>query len=112
MSYNTVMKLSGYQNEVDKWASQFAVPYWQPHEILARITEETGELARLINHIYGPKKKKPEEAVQDLGEELADIIFAIVCMANYHEINLDEAFQAVINKAWGRDNDRFEKKSY
>ena len=105
------MKLTDYQAEVDKWASQFAVPYWQPHEILARITEETGELARLINHTYGPKKKKASEASQELGEELADIIFAIACMANSHGINLDDSFQSVIDKAWGRDNDRFEKKS-
>jgi len=105
------MALSDYQKEVDKWTSQFTVPYWKPHEILARITEETGELARLINHIYGPKPKKADEAKQELGEELADIIFAIVCMANSHGINLDDAFAGVIDKAWGRDNDRFAKKT-
>ncbi|MDP4038597.1 MAG: nucleotide pyrophosphohydrolase [bacterium] len=104
------MSLSNYQKKVDKWANQYKTPYWQPHEILARITEETGELARLINHIYGPKKKKSSEDEQELGEELSDIIFAVVCMANSHDINLDEAFDRVIDKAYGRDNERYEKK--
>jgi NTP pyrophosphatase (non-canonical NTP hydrolase) len=104
------MKLSDYQIEVDKWASQYAVPYWQPHEMLARLAEETGEVARLINHMYGPKPKKSSEATQELGEELADVIFAVVCMANAHHINLDSSFQKVIDKAWNRDKDRFEKK--
>ena len=103
------MALSDYQEKVDEWTSQFEKPYWEPHEILARITEETGELARLINHIYGPKKKKVNEDKQELAEELCDIIFAIVCMANSHNINLDRAFERVMDKAYGRDNDRFKK---
>jgi NTP pyrophosphatase (non-canonical NTP hydrolase) len=105
------MKLSDYQNEVDKWVSQYAVPYWKPHEMLARLTEETGEVARLINHMYGPKPKKSTEDTQDLGEELADVIFAVVCMANAHDINLDDSFQNVMEKSYSRDKDRFEKKT-
>lgn len=108
--YEGEMALSSYQQEVDEWVNQFKIGYWKPHEILARITEETGELARLINHLYGPKKKKLTEAEQELGEELADIIFAICCMANSHGINLDEAFKKVMDKSYGRDKDRYEKK--
>ena len=52
------MSLKKIQKEVDTWASQYKTGYWKPHEILARLTEEVGELAREINHVYGPKKKK------------------------------------------------------
>jgi len=105
------MALSDYQRKVDEWAQQFTTPYWTPHEILARLTEETGELAREVNHRFGPKKKKPEENKGDLGEELADIIFTICCMANSQGIDLDEKFQKIMDKKhYGRDKDRFEKK--
>ncbi len=104
------MALSDYQQQVEKWVSQYKIGYFKPHEILARITEETGELARLINHLYGPKKKKLSEGEQELGEELADIIFAICCMANSQGINLDDAFEKVMAKSYGRDRDRYDKK--
>lgn len=104
------MSLKDNQMQVDQWASQFTVPYWQPHEILARLIEEVGELAREINTLYGPKKKKPTEEIKELGDEMADIIFTIVCLANSKGINLDESFQHVIDKCYGRDNNRYEKK--
>jgi len=104
------MSLSDYQKDVDGWVSQYVDGYWKPHEILARMTEEVGEVARLINHLYGPKKKKSSEVSQELGEELADVVWTIVCMANAHDINLDEAFKKVVDKAYNRDGSRFEKK--
>jgi len=103
------MALSDYQKQVDKWFVDNKYEYWQPHEILARVTEEIGELARLINHVYGPKKKKPEEKHQEIGEEICDIIWALVCMANSHDIDLDQAFQGVLDKAYNRDSERFAK---
>jgi NTP pyrophosphatase (non-canonical NTP hydrolase) len=105
------MSLKDVQREVDEWTSQFKIQYWQPHEILARLMEETGELAREINHLHGPKKKKSEEQTQELGDEMGDIIFTLCCLANSKGINLDESFQRVMNKVYGRDNQRFEKKS-
>ena len=99
--------LSKYQQEIDTWMSEQDIGYWQPHEMLARATEELGELARLINHIYGPKKKKITEAEQELGEEIADVIFALACIANQQGINLDESFAKVIDKCYGRDKDRY-----
>lgn len=104
------MTLSDYQRQVDAWVQQYKISYWSPHEILARIVEETGEVAREINHQFGPKKKKPCEKEGNLGEELADIIFAICCMANSQGINLDDSFKQVMDKCYGRDKDRFEKK--
>ena len=103
------MALSDYQKQVDKWVTDNNYSYWSPHEILARVTEETGELARLINHVYGPKKKKLEEHKQDLGEEISDIIWALASLANVHNINLDESFQQVLDKAYDRDSQRFAK---
>ncbi len=104
------MTLSDYQRQVDAWVQQYKISYWSPHEILARIVEETGEVAREVNHQFGPKKKKPGEKEGNLGEELADIIFAICCMANSQGINLDDSFKQVMDKCYGRDKDRFEKK--
>jgi hypothetical protein len=58
------------QQAIDRWFQEKNWPYWSPHEILARLMEETGEFARLINHQYGPKKKKEGEAPQDLEDEI------------------------------------------
>ncbi len=104
------MTLKDAQKQVDGWASQYKIPYWKPHEILARLIEETGELAREINHIHGPKKKKSEEETKEIGDEMADIIFTVCCLANSKGIDLDESFSRVMDKCYGRDKDRFEKK--
>ena len=92
------MALKEIQEEVDKWIKQYKIQYWKPHEILARITEETGELAREINHIYGPKQKKSTEDVKELSDEIADIIFSLSCLANSLNLNLDESFKRVMDK--------------
>ena len=104
------MPLKDIQKQVDEWVQQFKIPYWNPHEILARLTEETGELAREINHLYGPKKKKSTEELKDMENEIADIIFTLCCLANSKNIKLDEAFKRVMDKCYGRDKDRYEKK--
>jgi len=104
------MSLSQNQKEVDEWCQQYKIPYWQPHEIITRLAEEVGEVAREVNHLYGPKKKKPTEQTAELGEEMADVIFTLICLANSKNIDLDEAFKKVIDKCYGRDKDRFEKK--
>jgi|TARA_Y100000031_G_C8189971_1_gene370903 NTP pyrophosphatase (non-canonical NTP hydrolase) len=104
------MVLKDIQKQVDDWTKQFKFPYWKPHEILARLTEETGELAREINHIYGPKRKKSTEELNEMGDEMADIIFTLCCLANSQNIDLDESFKNVMDKCYGRDKDRYEKK--
>ncbi len=98
------------QQQVDDWVKQYKIEYFSPHEILARLMEETGELAREVNHIYGPKKKKSEEEKKELGDELGDIIFTVICMANSLNIDLDESFKRVMDKCYGRDENRYEKK--
>jgi len=104
------MSLKKIQNDVDEWTSQFKPQYWEPHEILARLMEETGELAREVNHLYGIKKKKFPEESKELGDEIADIFFTLCCLANSKGIDLDESWQKMMNKLRSRDNDRFEKK--
>jgi len=96
-----------YQAEVDEWVQAVGGGYWSPHANLARIAEEVGELARLINHAYGPKPKKPEEAAQELGEELADLVFAAICVANSEGIDLGESLEGVLAKVWERDRERY-----
>ncbi len=99
--------LKQFQADVDAWVQAVGGGYWSPHANLARIAEEVGELARLINHLYGPKPKKADEAAQDLGEELADILFAIICLANWAGIDLADSLQQVLHKVWQRDRTRY-----
>ena len=88
----------------------FNLPYWSLLSQLARLSEEVGEVARLLNHMYGDKPKKKEEAKQQLGGELADVLFNIICMANAHNIDLDKECEKSLDKLRVRDKDRFNKK--
>jgi len=101
--------VSDFQADVEAWIQQVGGGYWSPHANLARIAEEVGELARLLNHQYGPKPKKPDEQAQELGEELADIIFAVICLANSEGIDLQMSLQQVIDKVWERDRNRYSR---
>ncbi len=105
------MSLAGLQREVDDWISQFEEGYFAPLPMLARLTEEVGELARVIMHLYGGKKPKPGETAGDLGEEIADALFVLVCLANSQKLDLDEAFAKVMAKYRRRDSDRWTRKS-
>lgn len=96
-----------YQKEVDAWFKKQGWEYWEPLAITARLFEEGGEFARLVNHVYGPKKKKLDEKKQDMAEELGDIIYTLICFANSHDISLDEAIRASLDKVTERDRDRF-----
>ncbi|HZS43104.1 MAG TPA: MazG nucleotide pyrophosphohydrolase domain-containing protein [Candidatus Paceibacterota bacterium] len=99
--------MKNYQQELDKWFKEKDWQYWTPHEIIVRLFEEGGELARLINHIYGPKKKKDDEAKQDLEEEIGDIIYTLICLANSNDIDLDKAIRKSFDKVTTRDKDRY-----
>ena len=101
------ISLGTFQAQVDGWVQTVGGGYWSPHANLARLAEEVGELARLINHLHGPKPKKASEPAQELGEELADILFVVICLANSQGINLEQSLAAVIAKVWNRDRDRY-----
>jgi NTP pyrophosphatase (non-canonical NTP hydrolase) len=104
------MAFATIQKEVDEWISQFEEGYFPPLPMLARLTEEVGELARVLMHQYGGKKPKPGEEVGDAGGEIADAIFVLVCLANSLGIDLDEKFGAMMAKYRERDAERWTKK--
>jgi NTP pyrophosphatase (non-canonical NTP hydrolase) len=81
--------------------------YWQPLSQLARLAEELGELARIVNHLYGEKPKKPGEAEQELGLEMADILYTMICLANSQGIDLQDAFEQALQKYRMRDATRY-----
>jgi NTP pyrophosphatase (non-canonical NTP hydrolase) len=103
------MTFGKYQKEVDEWIKQHTVGYWSPHEILTRLAEEVGELAKEINHKFGLKKKKPGEGESSIEDECGDVIFTIVCLLNSQKLNLDRAFKTAMSKCYGRDKDRFKR---
>jgi NTP pyrophosphatase (non-canonical NTP hydrolase) len=101
------LSLAQIQNAVDAWIGQWEEGYWSPLSNLARLTEEVGELAREINHAHGDKPKKHSEAPGRIGEELADILFVVVTLANSLEIDLAEEVQHVLEKYKIRDGERW-----
>ena len=105
------MSLAEAQVRVHQWISQYEEGYFHPLTNLARLTEEVGELARDINHRFGQKTKKPDEADGDLAMEMADILFVLICMANREQIDLQEAFERMMVKVETRDRDRWTKKA-
>jgi NTP pyrophosphatase (non-canonical NTP hydrolase) len=105
------MALSDYQKQIDDTLQPYAKPYWDPLSNLARLIEEVGEVARILNHQFGDKPKKPGEEHEKLEDELSDVLYTVMTIANSQGINLDEPFQKAIAKLETRDKDRFAKKS-
>lgn len=95
------------QREVDGWIGQFEEGYWPPLAMLARLTEEVGELAREINHSFGEKPRKPEERSAEISEEIADVAFVLLALANSLDVDMDAAFEGVMNKYRTRDQTRW-----
>ncbi|MCG1023064.1 nucleotide pyrophosphohydrolase [Sutcliffiella horikoshii] len=104
MSEKTMQEM---QQEVDKYISQFKEGYFSPLAMLARMTEELGELSREINHYYGEKPKKSTEKENTVEEELGDMLFVMICFANSLNIDLQEAHDRVMEKFQTRDKDRW-----
>ncbi|HEX6615554.1 MAG TPA: nucleotide pyrophosphohydrolase [Gemmatimonadales bacterium] len=101
------MPFQDAQRRVDAWISRYEEGYFDPLTNLARLTEEVGELAREINHRFGQKTKKPDEPEGNLAMELADILFVIICLANREGIDLDAAFERMMEKVEARDAGRW-----
>ncbi len=106
------MEVKEMQKEVDDWISQFEEGYWHPLSMLARMTEEVGELAREINHCYGQKPKKPAEKEGNIALELADILFIIICFANSLGLDLETAFSEMMEKYRRRDSRRWTPRNH
>jgi NTP pyrophosphatase (non-canonical NTP hydrolase) len=97
------------QLEVDSYISQYKEGYFGPLAMVARLTEELGELAREVNHCYGEKPKKTSETEKAIEEELGDLLFVLICFANSLNISLEDAHDYVINKFNTRDKNRWTK---
>jgi len=104
------LSLRDAQQTVDRWIGQYKEGYFSPLTNVARLTEEVGELAREINHRFGEKTKRTDEAEGSVAMELADVLFVVICLANSQGIDLDEAFAAMMRKVTSRDVDRWTRK--
>ena len=104
MSKNVSLK--EFQKKIDDWIAHHG-GYWPPLSLLSAIVEEIGELAKEINHLEGFKPKKSDNISANLGEELADVIFALICLANSYKIDISYELEAVIKKYTIRDSIRF-----
>ncbi|MEC0373267.1 nucleotide pyrophosphohydrolase [Paenibacillus chibensis] len=102
--------LAEMQREVDRYISQFKEGYFSPLSMLARMSEEVGELAREVNHSFGEKPKKASEEDNSIELELGDILFITICFANSLGIDLAEAHDKVMHKFNTRDANRWTKK--
>jgi len=100
------MNLSHAQQAVDDWIKQHGVRYFNELTNMAQLTEEVGEVARIIARRYGEQSEKPSDAQKDLGEELADVVFVVLCLANQTGIDLEEAFNKKLDLKTKRDHDR------
>ena len=107
--WETGVTIKDAQQQVDAWISQFEEGYFPPLLNLARLTEEVGEIARVVAHMSG-KKPKPGEDPGDLGLELADLLFVMLCMANREGIDLEAKFTQVMDKYTIRDSNRWTKR--
>lgn len=100
------MDIKNAQQEVDIWIKEHGVRYFNELTNMAQLTEEVGEVARIIARRYGEQSEKEEDKKKDLGEELADVMFVVLCLANQTGIDLQEAFDRKLKLKTQRDRDR------
>ena len=98
------MDLKGLQKAVDEWIQQHGVRYFNELTNMAQLTEEVGEVARIVARRYGEQSEKENDKNKDLGEELADVIFVVVCLANQTGVDLQQVFENKLNKKTQRDH--------
>lgn len=110
MEKQRVFTTKEIEEEVDRYISQFEEGYFSPLALIARLSEEVGELAREINHTYGEKPKKPSEEEKSIEEEIGDIIFVLACITNSLNLDLSNAFHISMNKIKERDKNRWTRK--
>ncbi|WP_242841624.1 nucleotide pyrophosphohydrolase [Desulfitibacter alkalitolerans] len=104
------MTMKEMQQVVDEYISQFEEGYFSPLALMARLTEEAGELAREVNHHYGEKPKRKDEEENTIDMELADCMFILICFANSLGIDLNKAFNDMMDKFNTRDKNRWTRK--
>lgn len=100
------MELEVLQHKVDLWIKDYGVRYFDILTNMAQLTEEVGEVARIISRRYGEQSEKKVDANKDLGEELSDVLFVVLCIANQTGVNLQESFDKKIMLKSKRDKER------
>ena len=100
------MDLKNAQKIVDNWINNHGVRYFNELTNMAQLTEEVGEGARIISRRYGEQSEKESDKNKDLGEELADVLFVVLCLANQTGVNLQDAFDKKLELKTNRDHNR------
>lgn len=100
------MELGEYQEQVDAWIKKYGVRYFSELTNMALLTEEVGELARIMARKFGEQSSKKDEELSDLGDELADILFVVTCIANQTGVDLNDAVARNFEKKTKRDSTR------
>ena len=100
------MTISEAQQQVDEWIKTVGIRYFSELTNMAMLTEEVGEVARIIARRYGEQSEKESDKNKDLGDEMADVLFVLICLANQTGINLEEALKQNLLKKTERDADR------
>jgi NTP pyrophosphatase (non-canonical NTP hydrolase) len=98
--------LNALQAQVDEWIKTVGVRYFSELTNMAMLTEEVGEVARIIARRYGEQSEKESDKAKDLGDEMADVLFVLICLANQTGINLQDAFEKNMAKKTERDATR------
>ena len=98
------MTFSEAQRQVDDWIKRYGVRYFSPLTNMAILTEEVGEVARIMARRYGEQSEKESDRGRDLGDELADVMWVVMCLANQTGVDLDEALRRNIAKKTERDS--------
>jgi NTP pyrophosphatase (non-canonical NTP hydrolase) len=100
------MNIENAQKVVDEWIKNHGVRYFDELTNMAQLTEEVGEVARIIARRYGEQSEKESDKHKDLGEELADVLFVVLCLANQTGVDLQESFNKKLDIKTKRDHDR------
>jgi NTP pyrophosphatase (non-canonical NTP hydrolase) len=100
------MTIEEAQKQVDTWIKTYGVRYFSELTNMTILTEEVGELARIMARTYGDQSFKKSDLGKDLGDEMADVLWVLICLANQTGINLTEAFEKNMDKKTGRDKER------
>jgi|TARA_B100000674_G_C37856550_1_gene922675 NTP pyrophosphatase (non-canonical NTP hydrolase) len=100
------MTIKQAQEKVDQWVNKYGVRYFNELTNMAILSEEVGEVARIISRRYGEQSEKDSDKDKDLGEELADVLFVLLCLANQTGIDMDNALEKNLNKKTLRDQKR------
>lgn len=100
------MNIQNAQITVDKWIKKYGVRYFDELTNMVMLTEEVGEVARIIARRYGEQSEKESDKNKDLGQELADVLFVLFCLANQTEVDLQKAFDENLIRKTNRDHQR------